>query len=192
MAPTGSTQNELTFGRREVLQALCRRAGQGATVQELERAADAFLLSPSVVRLANGQRVEPGYSTVELVETEQRSVSAAVALRSSGRGVAIAEAVEAALASRPHLSGKQRAMVERLTRDGDGVAVIVGPAGTGKTTAIGAAREAWEATGIPVRGCAIARKAEPIKLSAAPPAWTPRASPRCSGKPVLIEPSMSS
>ena len=115
--------------------------------------------SPAVVPLANGQRVERRYSTIELVETEQRTVSTAVALRGSGRGVATADAVEAALASRPHLSGEQRAMVERLTRDGDGVAVIVGPAGTGKTTAIGAAREAWEATGIPVRGCAIARKA---------------------------------
>ena len=111
------------------------------------------------MRLANGQRVERRYSTVELVETEQRTVNTAVALRSAGRGVAMADAVEAALASRPHLSGEQRAMVERLTQDGDGVAVIVGPAGTGKTTAIGAAREAWEATGIPVRGCAIARKA---------------------------------
>jgi conjugative relaxase-like TrwC/TraI family protein len=159
VAPTGLTQNESTFGRREVLQALCQRAGQGATVQELERAADAFLRSPWVVPLANGQRVERRYSTVELVETEQRTVSTAVALRSTGRGVATADAVEAALASRPHLSGEQRAMVQRLTRDGDGVAVIVGPAGTGKTTAIGAAREAWQATGIPVRGCAIARKA---------------------------------
>jgi conjugative relaxase-like TrwC/TraI family protein len=158
-APTGLTQNEPTFGRREVLQALCQHAGQGATVQELEHAADAFLCSPSVVPLVNGRRVERRYSTIELVETEQRAVATAVALRSAGRGVAMPDAVEAALASRPHLSGEQRAMVERLTRDGHGVAVIVGPAGTGKTTAIGAAREAWEATGIPVRGCAIARKA---------------------------------
>ena len=158
-APTGLTQNESTFGRREVLQALCERAGQGATVQQLERAADAFLSSPAVVRLANGQRVERRYSTVELVETEQRTVATAVALRSSGRGVAMPEAVEAALASRPHLSGEQRGLVARLTRDGDGVAVVVGPAGTGKTTAFGAAREAWEATGIPVQGAAIARKA---------------------------------
>jgi conjugative relaxase-like TrwC/TraI family protein len=158
-APTGLTQNESTFGRREVLQALCQRAGQGATVQELERAADAFLRSPVVVPLANGQRVERRYSTLELVETEQRTVATAVALRSSGRGVASTDAVDAAVASRPHLTTEQRMLVQRVTRDGDGVAVIVGPAGTGKTTAIGAAREAWQATGIPVRGCAIARKA---------------------------------
>ena len=51
-APTGLTQNESTFGHSEVLQALCQRAGQGATVQELERAADAFLRAPAVMRLA--------------------------------------------------------------------------------------------------------------------------------------------
>ena len=67
--------------------------------------------------------------------------------------------MQAALASRPQLSDEQRVLVQRVTRGGDGVAVIVGPAGTGKTTAIAAAREAWEATGIPVRGCAIAHKA---------------------------------
>ena len=50
-APSGLTQNESTFGRREVLQALCQRAGQSAAVQELERAADAFLSSPAVVRV---------------------------------------------------------------------------------------------------------------------------------------------
>ena len=38
-------------------------------------------------------------------------------------------------------------MVRRLTLEGDGVAVVVGQAGTGKTFALAAAREAWEASG---------------------------------------------
>ena len=50
-------------------------------------------------------------------------------------------------------------MVQRLTGDGDGVAVIVGRPAPARLRASAAAREAWEATGIPVRGCAIARKA---------------------------------
>ena len=50
-------------------------------------------------------------------------------------------------------------MVERLCLDGDGVSVVVGKAGTGKTFALGAAREAWQAAGLPVLGVAVARRA---------------------------------
>src|SRR5215218_6172500 len=50
-------------------------------------------------------------------------------------------------------------MVERLCRDGDGVSVVVGKAGTGKTFALAAAREAWQAAGLPVLGVAVARRA---------------------------------
>ncbi len=50
-------------------------------------------------------------------------------------------------------------MVRRLAGDGDGVAVVVGPAGAGKTHALAAAREAWEASGRRVCGAALARRA---------------------------------
>ena len=41
--------------------------------------------------------------------------------------------VDAAIDSRPTLAMEQVAMVEELTTGGDGVAVIVAPAGAGKT-----------------------------------------------------------
>jgi ribose 1,5-bisphosphokinase PhnN len=50
-------------------------------------------------------------------------------------------------------------MVKRLCLDGDAVSVVVGKAGAGKTFALGAAREAWQAAGLPVVGVAVARRA---------------------------------
>jgi conjugative relaxase-like TrwC/TraI family protein len=157
-APTGLTEQQSSFTRRDVLQALSGAAGAGAEVSELERTADSFLRSASVVRLL-GRTDEPRYSTVELLETERATVERSLALRSAGRGLATESATAAALARHSHLSGEQRVMVERLTHGGDGVAVVIGVAGTGKTTALAAAREAWEASGVPVRGGAVARKA---------------------------------
>src|SRR4029453_16561452 len=48
----------------------------------------------------------------------------------------------------------QAAMVRDLTQGGDGVAVGVGRAGSGKTWALGVAREAFELEGCQVLGCA--------------------------------------
>jgi hypothetical protein len=50
-------------------------------------------------------------------------------------------------------------MVRRLTSSGAGVEVVVGKAGTGKTYALDAAREAWEASGTPATGVALAARA---------------------------------
>ena len=160
-APTGLTEQRSAFTRRDVLLALCEAAGQGARVSELEAAADALLHSPAVAPLLGRttDHLEPRYSTVELLTTERVAVDTSLELRAAGRGLSTEAATTAALARHQHLSGEQRVMVERLTRGGEGVAVVIGRAGTGKTTALAAAREAWEATGVPVRGCAIARKA---------------------------------
>ena len=48
----------------------------------------------------------------------------------------------------------QAAMVRDLTQGGAGVAVVVGRAGSGKTWALGLAREAFELDGYQVLGCA--------------------------------------
>jgi ATP-dependent exoDNAse (exonuclease V) alpha subunit len=60
---------------------------------------------------------------------------------------------------RPTIAGEQAGMVRRLVLDGDGVAVVIGQAGTGKTFALAAAREAWEGSGYRVIGAALARRA---------------------------------
>jgi conjugative relaxase-like TrwC/TraI family protein len=175
----GLTFRRSSFGRRDVLLELCQRLPAGVTVtaRELEATADEFLASSRVVpllgdrsvdadddsfRRQDGRRLpvpvdERRYSTPELLALEQRLVERV--RRSWHRAPAAGLAVEDAIAARPSLSDEQRAMVRHLCARDDAVAVVAGSAGTGKTFALGAAREAWEAAGFPVRGAAVARRA---------------------------------
>ncbi|MFI6522639.1 MobF family relaxase [Spirillospora sp. NPDC050679] len=54
------------------------------------------------------------------------------------------------------LSAEQRAVVERLVQGGHAVDAVVGVAGAGKTTLMAAARSAWNAAGLTVRGATTA------------------------------------
>ena len=178
--PEGLTRQQASFTRRDVLRGICERVPAGAPVTSarLERAADAFLGSqrvvpllgareaverPDALRLRDGRPVpialdERRYSTPELLAAERSIVDHA--LRSHRYAAPErSRAVEAALVARPTLSAEQRAMVREVCRTDADVAVVAGRAGTGKTFALAAARAAWEATGAPVRGAAVARRA---------------------------------
>lgn len=180
MSPRGLTAQASTFDRRDVVRAFAERARSGATLDEIESFADALLQRAEVVTLAVGagehvQRCDvirrsdgrtvsavagaPRYSTVELLATEQRVVDGVLARRAEGAGVADRVAIERAVEARPTLGADQATMVRRLCCDGDGVQVVVGPPGTGKTFALDAAREAWHASGFVVSGAAVARQA---------------------------------
>ena len=176
--PAGLTRRVSTFSRRDVIQALCERLPAGAQVdgRAVEAATDRFLASPHAVallpaeavgeayrrgdgRLLPIERDELVYSTPELLALEQRLIRQVAASRDTGAGVTGASAFRAAVSSRPTLSAEQQRMVQRLCLAGDGVSVVVGKAGTGKTFALAAAREAWQAAGYPVLGVAVARRA---------------------------------
>ncbi|MBS1895183.1 MAG: AAA family ATPase, partial [Actinobacteria bacterium] len=70
---------------------------------------------------------------------------------SDGHAVVAEIAVARVLAARSTIKADQRAMVERLTRGGEGLAIVVGEAGTGKTFATVAAAEAWAGSGVGLR-----------------------------------------
>jgi conjugative relaxase-like TrwC/TraI family protein len=176
-AADGLTHRRSTFTRRDVIQALCAElpAGTAITVAEAEDVADRFLSSERAVVLAAGERVgtllrrdgtvvplvrdERVYSTPELLTLERRILEHAAGTRQAQLAVVRPAVIERALARRPTIAGEQAAMVRRLTGEGAGVAVVVGQAGTGKTFALAAAREAWEASGHVVIGAALARRA---------------------------------
>jgi conjugative relaxase-like TrwC/TraI family protein len=188
------TETASTFGRRELLQQVAGQLPAGAPVEYLERAADAFLthdtdllvtLGPTrgqlagvdVIRRADGRVVpaevdERRYTTKGLLLTEQRAIHRALGRHNAG--IAVADQRHRDLAVRRRtLSAEQAALVRRLTGSGAGVEVVVGKAGTGKTYALDAAREAWEASGTPVTGVALAaRAALELETSAGIPSTT--------------------
>ncbi len=72
-----------------------------------------------------------------------------------GLGVATPVSVQDALDQRATMSGEQVAMVEAITTSGIGVELVVGGPGSGKTYALGAATQAWRASGLRVIGAAL-------------------------------------
>ncbi len=145
------TEHVSHFDRRDAIRAVAGNLPQGAAAQDVERLADEFLASASVIAIAETPR-GPRFTTERIWELERLALAAAGEMSVSG-GHAMVDEVTLArvLSSRSTIKSDQRAMVERLTRGGEQLVVVVGEAGTGKTFATVAAAEAWASAGIAMR-----------------------------------------
>ena len=144
--PEGLTEHASTFTRPDVLVAL----GAGLTGvgrSELEGLADRFLAERAVSLVADRALEERRWSTPDLLAVEQRLVTAATGRTNEQTAVASHEAVREALAAHPTAGQDQQAMIRDVCQGGQGVAVVVGRAGTGKTFALGIARHSWQLDG---------------------------------------------
>lgn len=99
------------------------------------------------------------WTTPEMLATEQRLVAMAMTRTGDGCAAVPDEAVDRAIADRPTLAAEQVDVVRRLCTAGQGVDVVVGVAGAGKTFTLAAARQAWEASEYRVVGAALAARA---------------------------------
>jgi conjugative relaxase-like TrwC/TraI family protein len=156
--PAGLTEQASTFARRDVVDAVVKRlpvAGDAAAVvAQAEQVTNRFLAERAVAVSRDRRLDECRWSVPELLELEQRMLAGAVARQQTGCA-RVPETVVAGILARHGSAGVDQAtMVRDLTRSGDGVSVVVGRAGTGKTWALGLAREALEHTGYQVLGCA--------------------------------------
>ncbi|HWT94839.1 MAG TPA: MobF family relaxase [Solirubrobacteraceae bacterium] len=160
-SPEGVTRETSTFDRRTVMREWAEQHTAGAPVARIEQLADDWLRTPAAVRLSPGAHpsMGPRYSTPEMLATERALVASAERRRGEGTGIADKSDVELAIKRRPQIAGEQAAMVEQLTTSGDGIQIVRAAAGTGKTYALEAAREAWEASGHRVYGCALSARA---------------------------------
>jgi conjugative relaxase-like TrwC/TraI family protein len=154
-APDGLTRGRSSFDVRDALRGVCEAITVGATVSldDLRRLTQHLLHDPRTVPLLAGRG--RSFSTTDLLALEQAAVSAVDDRRDAGVAVVPEHKVNRAIADTP-LSTEQRQLVQSLTTSGAGVSVVVGPAGSGKTHALAAARQAWEAAGYKVVGAALA------------------------------------
>lgn len=159
LSAQGLTASSSSFDRRDVLQALAAGHQDGLHPATLSTAADRFLEHPDVVDLEATPQARRRYTTTELLGVEADVVEGAVRRRDDNVGVAERDDLERSLEGRPSLSDEQKQMIESLTTSGAGVEVVVGRAGTGKTFALDAARDAWESAGHNVIGAALAARA---------------------------------
>jgi hypothetical protein len=141
-----------------VVDALCKRLPVAPSAQaaraQAEQGAERFL-AERAVQVGRDRRLGvQRYSTPELLARERQLVAAAVRRRDAGSGQVRPEVVRSVLERHATAGEDQAAMVQDVCRSGAGVSVVVGRAGSGKTWALGLAREAFELDGYTVLGTA--------------------------------------
>jgi conjugative relaxase-like TrwC/TraI family protein len=156
--PDGVTARQTSFIRRELTRALADTLPTGApvTADLLEGLTDRLLTHPAAIPLltpaAGG---EWQWTTADLLATEQRALTHAGRMLSAP--LPAAELVSRTVAATgADLSRGQRRAVVNLAFTAWAVQVLIGPAGSGKTTVLATAAACWQADGRPVLGAALA------------------------------------
>jgi len=159
------TTNASTFTEQQLVAEVAREA-QGKTdaegiksyVSELKKSPEMMhLQADAPEKRARYGAIEPRYTSREMHALETKMADSAERMSKENTPGIRQESIEKAAASRT-LSNEQRSAVDHVCGPGR-LAVVQGAAGTGKSYMLGAAREAWEADGKNVTGCAIAGKA---------------------------------
>jgi conjugative relaxase-like TrwC/TraI family protein len=157
----GLESHRAHFDRRDLVCALADQLPEGAELYSLSWAADYVLGGERVISL--GRPPDPSqpayFTTPRIFELEQQFMRIAIDGRDAGVATVRAEVTEAVLARHSNLGEDQAEMVRRLTQGGERIVPVAARPGAGKTTALAAAREAFEAEGHPVIGVATARTA---------------------------------
>ncbi|WP_034159976.1 Ti-type conjugative transfer relaxase TraA [Sphingomonas sp. ERG5] len=126
--------------------------------EQFDQAMGAVRASPELVALGKDGRGEDRFTSREMIETERRLERATAGLEAHRRhGVADQHrklALVRAAMRELVLSPEQRSAFEHVTK-AQGVGVVVGYAGTGKSVMLGVARDAWESAGYQVQGAAL-------------------------------------
>ena len=164
------TESDSTFTRPHLAQAVASAIPDGAPASVVDRLVAQVLADRSTVPIAGGG--EGRWTTTELLTVERRFLDTTRTV-AGARTPIPSHIVAAVLDATPSLGDDQAAAVRTLTAAPDGVAVLVGPAGTGKTFTLDTIRAAYEGAGQRVVGAApSARAAHELATDARIPAST--------------------
>lgn len=154
IALDGITRQQSTFTTRD-LAMFVHRHSDGK--EQFDRVMAAVRASPELVALGKDGRDQERFTSRDMIATEARLERAGdelAMLRGHGVPAVMRKQGEPAGTEGLTLSGEQSAALAHITRPED-LSVVIGYAGTGKSTMLGVAREAWEQAGYQVRGAAL-------------------------------------
>ena len=144
------TRQQSTFTRRDLARMVDRHT---ADAEQFAQAMAKVEASPELVQLGRDGRRQERLTTREMLGTEQRMEEAALGLAGRQRH-RVALGRRLVVSESGPLGAEQTRAYQHVTEARD-LAVVVGYAGTGKSTMLGAARKAWEGEGYQVRGAAL-------------------------------------
>jgi len=144
------THGQATFTHHDIARFLNTRT-DGA--EQFQAAYLKVTTSPELVGLGMDDQGRQRFTTREMFERERGMLADAERL-SVRRGHGVSRGRQASVLSNNRLSDEQRQAFEHVTSAGD-LKSLVGVAGSGKSTALSAMREAWEAEGLSVKGAAL-------------------------------------
>ena len=149
------TREQATFTDRDLAR-FVHRHSDGK--DQFDQVMSAVRTSPELVPLGVDGRGETRFTSRPMLAIEERLEQSAEALataRDHGVNARLRDAALAASAQRGlTLSAEQAQALEHVTGK-EGLASVVGYAGSGKSAMLGVARQAWEAEGYTVRGAAL-------------------------------------
>jgi len=144
------------FSERELIRAVAERTqAMGYPVDSIVATAREAL--NQLVQLGDHQR-ERQFTNLATLELERKLIAQAVAGRDDTRQVLSSSTVDEVF-HRHALSDEQKNALRHITQTPGAVQIVSGLAGTGKSTLLAAARDAFEAEGHDVIGCSLSGKA---------------------------------